>query len=147
MPSVTDTGPGLVTLHLWRVPAGRIGSALGRVAVDRFALRRQPGAGFSRLLGTGDGHTFRLRDAEPRRWRLLVALGVGERQVGLQGTFSMWESAAALRSFAYAGRAHAEVVRQTARQRWYAEELFAGFAVLDAAGTVDGRDPRRGPAW
>ena len=73
MRCVTDAGPGLVTLHLWRVPAGRIGSALSRVAVDRFALRRQPGAGFYRLLGTGSGHTFRLRDAEPRRWGLLVA--------------------------------------------------------------------------
>jgi hypothetical protein len=94
VPSVTETGPGLVTLHLWRVPAGRIASAPGRVAVDRFALRRQPGAGFSRLLGTANGHTFRPRDAEPRRW-----------------------------------------------------EPYARFAVLDAAGTVDGRDPLRGPAW
>src|SRR5439155_7255068 len=74
---------------------------------------------------------------------LLLSLGIGERPVGLQGTFSLWQSAAALRSFAYDGAAHAEAVRQAAARRWYAEELFARFAVLDAVGTVDGRDPLR----
>ena len=242
MRSVTDAGPAVVTLHLWRVPTRRIAAAVAAVAVDRFAVRRQPGAGFARLLGTGNGRTFRLRDAEPHRWGLLVAwarpadaaafersavprrwsalaeetwraelrplgcrgrwagrtpfgqgaatrdwggpvaaltrarlawrrarsfwravpavaadlagrpglllaVGVGERPVGLQGTFSVWESAAALRSFAYQGAAHAEAIRQTAARGWYAEELFARFALLDAVGTVDGRDPLRAAPW
>jgi hypothetical protein len=71
---------------------------------------------------------------------LRLAVGIGEAPVGLQGTFSVWESSRALRAFAY-GAAHAEVVRRTATEGWYAEELFARFAVLSAAGTVDGRDP------
>jgi hypothetical protein len=70
---------------------------------------------------------------------LRLALGVGEAPVGLQGTFSVWESAAALRAFAYGDTAHAEVVRRTPAARWYAEELFARFAVVDCSGTVDGR--------
>lgn len=70
---------------------------------------------------------------------LRLALGVGEAPIGLQGTVSVWESAAALRDFAYRGAAHTEVVRRTPTARWYAEELFARFAVVDATGTVDGR--------
>ncbi len=72
---------------------------------------------------------------------LRFALGIGEAPIGLQGTFSVWDSAAALNGFAYGRAAHAEVVRRTAEEGWYAEELFARFAVLSAEGTVDGRDP------
>jgi hypothetical protein len=72
---------------------------------------------------------------------LRLAVGIGEAPVGLQGTFSLWESAAALRRFAYAGAAHSAVVARTGPERWYAEELFARFAVEAAHGSVDGRDP------
>ncbi|HYT10539.1 MAG TPA: monooxygenase, partial [Mycobacteriales bacterium] len=64
-----------------------------------------------------------------------------ESPVGLQGTFSLWDSAGALREFAYAGPAHRSVVERTPAERWYAEELFARFAVEAADGSVDGRDP------
>ena len=72
---------------------------------------------------------------------LLAALGIGEAPLGLQGTFSLWSSATALRDFAHRDPAHVEVIRRTAEQRWYAEELFARFAVLGTTGTLDGRDP------
>ena len=72
---------------------------------------------------------------------LRVAVGIGEAPVGLQGTFSVWESGRALREFAYGGAAHQAVVARTAPERWYAEELFARFAVEAADGSVDGRDP------
>jgi hypothetical protein len=72
---------------------------------------------------------------------LRLAVGIGEAPVGLQGTFSLWDSARALREFAYGGAAHQAVVARTAPARWYAEELFARFAVEAADGSVDGRDP------
>ena len=72
---------------------------------------------------------------------LLAALGIGEAPIGLQGTFSLWSSPAALREFAHGDAAHLEVVRRTAEERWYAEELFARFTVLGTSGTLDGRDP------
>jgi hypothetical protein len=72
---------------------------------------------------------------------LLLALGIGEAPVGLQGTFSIWSSAAALNTFAYGRAPHTAVVGQTDRERWYAEELFARFAVLSTAGRIDGVDP------
>jgi len=74
---------------------------------------------------------------------LRLALGIGEAPVGLQGTFSLWSSAEALNRFAYGRPAHRAAVRRTAEERWYAEELFARFAVVAAEGTVDGRDPLR----
>jgi hypothetical protein len=70
---------------------------------------------------------------------LRLALGVGEWPVGLQGTFSLWDSADALRQFAYHGAAHRDVLRRTPVEGWYGEELFTRFAVLQASGTVDGR--------
>ncbi|MCW2636980.1 MAG: putative spheroidene monooxygenase [Blastococcus sp.] len=72
---------------------------------------------------------------------LHLALGIGEAPIGLQGTFSVWRSAAALNAFAYDRAPHAAVVQRTGKERWYAEELFARFALLGASGTLDGVDP------
>jgi len=227
--------PELVTLHLWRVPRRAVPAAVARMATERRRVRTLPGVRFAKLLGTGDGRTFTVRDSDPLRWGLLatwtdrasarafersataarwrrlaeetwrvelrplaargrwsrrepfgapaggrwdgpvaavtrarlaltrsaafwravppvsldltgrpglrLAVGIGEAPVGLQGTFSLWESARALREFAYAGEAHRSVVERTATERWYAEELFARFAVEEADGSVDGRNP------
>ena len=70
-----------------------------------------------------------------------LAVGIGEAPVGLQGTFSLWESASALTDFAHRGPAHREAIRRTAEIGWYAEELFARFAVVSIEGTYDGRTP------
>ncbi|HET8685022.1 MAG TPA: monooxygenase [Micromonosporaceae bacterium] len=74
---------------------------------------------------------------------LRFAFGIGEAPVGWQGTLSLWESTAAARGFAYAGPAHPAVIARSQDERWYAEQLFARFGVVAAAGTVDGRDPLR----
>ncbi|WP_239337182.1 spheroidene monooxygenase [Frankia sp. CiP3] len=72
---------------------------------------------------------------------LRFAVGIGEAPLGLQGTFSVWDDADALRRFAYGSPAHTDVVRRTFEHGWYKEELFARFAVLRAHGTVNGCDP------
>jgi hypothetical protein len=72
---------------------------------------------------------------------LRLALGIGEAPIGLQGTFSLWSSSSALNAFAYERAAHAAVIGRTAREGWYAEELFARFGVLSTSGTLDGVDP------
>lgn len=230
---MSEPVPALVTVHLWRIPASGVPAALVRMGRDRGRVRRTPGVRFAKLLGTGDGRTFTVRDADPLRWSLLAtwaepaaaqafersavvrswerdatescrvdlrpvaargrwsgrapfgdpvpervrgpvasitrarlrprsatgfwravppvsadlreraglraAIGIGEAPVGLQGTFSVWDSAEALRDFARAP-AHADVVARTDPERWYAEELFARFAVVGGRGTLDGRD-------
>ena len=75
---------------------------------------------------------------------LRIAFGIGEAPLGVQGTFSVWRDAAALREFAYDGAAHRTAIGQTATRRWFAEELFARFGVLGADGSLDGRDPLDG---
>ncbi len=65
---------------------------------------------------------------------LIKTIGIGEAPIGLQGTFSHWKSGADLRNFAYKGAAHQEVIAATERHNWYAEELFARFAVRDIRG-------------
>ena len=231
-----DPAPDLVTLHLWRVPDRRVPAALLRMARDRGPLRRTPGLRFAKLLGTGAGRTFTIRDADRNHWGLLgcwdsataaaafesgpvarawgriaterlrvdlrplasrgswsrrqpfgdpspdrsyagpvaavtrarivprraltfwrsvppvsadlhrvdglrLAVGIGEAPVGLQGTFSLWDSPDAVTAFAHRRAPHVEAVRRTAELGWYAEELFARFAVLHVDGTFDGREP------
>jgi hypothetical protein len=205
------------------------------MATDRRPVRRSPGLRFAKLLGTGSGRTFTVRDADPLRWGQLavwddaaaadafergpvpaawrrfadeqwsarlaplaargrwsrqepfgrpepqawhgavaavtrarlvlrraatfwaavppvsadlhaapglrLALGIGEAPLGLQGTFSVWDSTSALNAFAYRRAPHAAVIERTQREGWYAEELFARFAVLSTSGTVRGVDP------
>lgn len=67
---------------------------------------------------------------------LISAIGIGEAPIGLQGTFSLWESAAAIREFAYKGAAHQKAIADTATYNWYSEELFARFAVKDMRGSI-----------
>ncbi|MYR07345.1 monooxygenase [Gordonia sp. SID5947] len=72
---------------------------------------------------------------------LRMALGIGEAPVGLQGTFSVWESSEDLTGFAYRSPRHLAAVRRTDPARWYAEELFARLAVTDISGTYQGQTP------
>ncbi len=98
-------------------------------------------------------------DVRPRSWRafgragrevdaelhtaagLLAVVGVGEAPVGRLGTFSLWSSADAVRTFAYSMPRHRQVVEETRAGDWYGEELFARFEPSASTGTWDGRDP------
>ena len=225
-----------MTLHLWSVPSAAVPPALLRMGLDRRPLQRTSGLRFWKLLGTGDGRTFTLRDANLHRWGLLAVwddddalaefehrsataaawrrladerwcaelrpvrshgswagrqpfgagpgrheggpvaaitrarlrprqalafwravppvaaaanahpgllfgVGIGEAPLGLQATFSVWRSERDLVDYAWRSQAHRHAIDETARRRWYAEELFARFSVLRTEGTVDGSDP------
>jgi len=204
-----------ITLHVWRVPRRRVGTAMFRLAF--------PGphrASFAKFLGTADG--FRPGDADLTRyaavtvsddpvmlpkwdklavasaridltplrsrgtwsrkkpfepdksasrdgmvlaltrarlrptravafWKaiapvapevdqapgLLAHFGIGEAPLGFQGTISVWRDAADLARFAYRQPEHRAVIARTPTDGWYAEELFARFAVDEISGDRD----------
>lgn len=59
------------------------------------------------------------------------SIGVGEIPWIKQATFSIWESKAAMKAFAYGTKTHAEVVMKTRQQKWYSEDMFTRFRILD----------------
>jgi hypothetical protein len=65
---------------------------------------------------------------------LLAAFGVGDAPVAWQGTVSVWRSTTDLTGFAYRQPEHRAVITRTPTDRWYAEDLFARFAVRDIEG-------------
>ena len=67
---------------------------------------------------------------------LIKAIGIGEAPLGLQGTFSIWEDPKTISYFAYRGEAHKAAIAATAREKWYAEEMFARFALIDSRGQL-----------
>ncbi len=65
---------------------------------------------------------------------LLARFGIGEAPIGWQGTVSLWRDAADLTRFAYRQPEHRAVIARTSTAGWYAEELFARFAVRRISG-------------
>ncbi|WP_234736878.1 DUF3291 domain-containing protein [Tellurirhabdus bombi] len=65
---------------------------------------------------------------------LLFAIGVGEKPVVQQCTISIWNDPKVIEQFAYRQSGHKEIVQRTRTKRWYKEELFARFVVIDSEG-------------
>ncbi|SCG47219.1 monooxygenase [Micromonospora coxensis] len=65
---------------------------------------------------------------------LLARFGVGEAPLGWQGTVSVWRDPADLVAFAYRHPEHRAAIARTPSEGWYAEELFARFAVRGVVG-------------
>ncbi|MBA2530232.1 MAG: monooxygenase [Euzebyales bacterium] len=115
----------MATLHLFGVSGSGVARALLRMGLDRVPLSSTPGLRFSKLLGTGSGRTFTLRDADPRRW----------------GLFAVWDHAGALDAFEAVSpvpRAWAGI----ADERWRAE-----LAGVRSRGRWAGRDPLASALW
>jgi hypothetical protein len=69
---------------------------------------------------------------------LVRSVGIGEWPVLVQGTVSAWEDAEAVMVFARRTEAHRGASRRSGDEGWYAEELFARFAVARTQGAWDG---------
>ncbi len=65
---------------------------------------------------------------------LLGTIGVGEAPFFRQATFSLWENQAALKKFAYQTSQHRQAISRTRQEKWYSEELFARFKVVEIIG-------------
>ena len=223
-----------VRLDITRVRSRHILIAFSLMARQRLSMRKLPGLTFYKLMGTGSGKTFTIRDADlnhwcvlsvwetqedslayltskparqwrkialteanieleplsakgtwakkspfgnpvpekwdgltaaltrasikPRWWRefwrsvppvsadlnstagLITSLGIGEAPIGLQGTFSIWETNESITAFSSKQKPHAAVIARTHETGWYSEELFARFKVTKLSGTFAGLD-------
>lgn len=72
---------------------------------------------------------------------LLCSIGLGELPFIRQATFSVWESAEAIKAYAYHNADHQEVIKRTRAEKWYSEELFARFSPFASEGSWNGTDP------
>ena len=57
--------------------------------------------------------------------------GIGEWPFIQQATISIWDSMEEVMQFAYKDKAHQQIVKQTKKERWYKEDLFARFYVIE----------------
>lgn len=97
------------------------------LAITRARLRPSRAVTFWRAIGD-------VAPAARRAPGLLATFGIGEAPIGWQGTVSLWRDARDLVEFAYRHPDHRKAIEQTPTQQWYAEELFARFAVIELAG-------------
>ena len=73
---------------------------------------------------------------------VIFKAGVGEVPWLHQMTFSIWPDTASMAAFARSpDGAHAQAIRAVRDGDWFAEELYARFALLRAEGTWGRRDP------
>ena len=72
---------------------------------------------------------------------LITSLGIGEIPWIKQATFSIWESKAHMKQFAYQMKEHAEVVRKTRKEDWYSEDMFVRFKITGSKGSLRGKNP------
>lgn len=68
----------------------------------------------------------------------ITSVGIGEVPWIKQATFSIWESKEDMKSFAYRLQEHADVVRKTRQEKWYSEELFVRFKIIESKGGLRG---------
>ncbi|WP_293742289.1 DUF3291 domain-containing protein [uncultured Pedobacter sp.] len=68
----------------------------------------------------------------------VLSAGMGENPFFDQATFSIWHDAESVKNYAYKTFDHADVIKLTRARKWYKEELFARFSIIDSWGTLNG---------
>ena len=71
----------------------------------------------------------------------ISSLGIGELPWIKQATFSIWQDRAAMKAFAYQMKEHQEVIRKTRAEKWYSEDMFVRFKIVNSVGSIKGIDP------
>ena len=71
----------------------------------------------------------------------ITSVGIGEMPWIRQATFSIWQSKAQMKSFAYKMHEHANVIKKTRTEKWYSEDMFVRFRPIASFGTLNGADP------
>lgn len=72
---------------------------------------------------------------------VIFKIGIGEMPLLHQVTFSVWPDAASMALFARGNGPHGRAIDAVRQGNWFAEELYARFALLGTVGSWDGGDP------
>ena len=62
--------------------------------------------------------------------------GIGELPFIQQATFSIWDSENDINNFAYKNINHKNIIDKTRTQKWYKEDLFVRFYLLNDSGYI-----------
>lgn len=71
----------------------------------------------------------------------IMSVGIGEVPWIKQATFSIWQNKQLMKQYAYGMEQHANVIAKTRKEKWYSEEMFVRFKVLETFGTINGKNP------
>lgn len=74
----------------------------------------------------------------------IFSAGISELPWIKGATFSLWDSKASMKQFAYKMKGHADVVVKTKKENWYKEDMFVRFKPIASTGTLHGIDPLKG---
>ena len=66
------SNPPIVRLDVWGVSGLDVARSFLRMGSQRRAVKSLPGLQFAKLMGTGSGETFTMRDADAHHWALLT---------------------------------------------------------------------------
>jgi len=69
----------------------------------------------------------------------ILSAGVGENPFFDQATFSIWENLEVMKNYAYKSVDHSNVIKLTRERKWYSEELFARFEIIESQGSLNGQ--------
>ena len=83
-----------------------------------------------------DGVASQMKNAEG----FLTSIGIGELPFIKQATFSIWQTKAHMKKFAYNMQQHAEVIKRTRKENWYTEEMFVRFKLVASYGSLNGKE-------
>ncbi|MDO8881702.1 MAG: spheroidene monooxygenase [Pseudotabrizicola sp.] len=72
---------------------------------------------------------------------VVFKIGIGEVPLLHQVTFSVWPDAASMAHFARGDGPHGQAIKAVRNGDWFAEELYARFALLGTVGRWEGGDP------
>ncbi|MFC4210628.1 DUF3291 domain-containing protein [Pedobacter lithocola] len=69
----------------------------------------------------------------------ILSAGVGENPYLDQATFSVWENTESMKNYAYKSFDHSDVIKLTRERKWYSEELFSRFEIIESRGSLNGQ--------
>lgn len=114
------SSPPIVRLDVWGVTGIEVARAFTRMGLQRRAVQQLPGLQFAKLMGTGSGETFTMRDADPKHWALLTTWSDGEHAIA-------FDDSRVARTWNRSANEHLTVTMQplVSRGKWSGREPFA----------------------